>query len=727
MQVNRRALLKLGAAGALTSPAAQSEPLPCPPRPADLASDRLVHRLYDLFNPPAVQNEWGYAQAAKSVAGITGISIPPFACCGLPRVPAAVYMVTCELYLDGRLLSSYPGTAGEVAYTWYPHRVVREARHQELSFLTETFMPSCQRAVAQKIVVKNESRQERSVRLGFNLRGGVTVLRGKPWIVNSPAEADNRITPGGERGCLVFEARNSPAVSAQGLRPVPDRIEHGHVLVYDLLLNAGEARGFHYLNVIGEDASAMLRAYEQGQAGFERLLQESEQAFATLLQAAFTPGNSEFSGCLPRLETRDRALWRLYYTGFTNLLFGRRVSPDSVYGPTYLTLSPRVLPTLSFLWDISLTSFSLALLDPAVLRKLMEVWFERDVHKMWATDYLTGEANGPWYAVNDMAVLRCAHNYLRVTGDFGWLDKSIAGRSVMDRLIDHALYWKQLDRRGRGLADYGNMVNLLEVVSTYSHEVAGMNAGNVYGMRFVAEVLERRGEPARAAQMRAEATALARRINERLYVEGKGWWRCLQPDGGSIEVRHCYDLLTVFDTMFEDLSERQRREMSRFFWSELHTAAWMHALSPADADATWNLRADHSWLGAFGAWPALTAKGFYKIDPSARVAEWVKGLARSANQGPFGQAHLAETLFPDERGGARKCPQEKPWDNDWSILAGGCFTDLVIESIFGAELTLFDGIRVTSRLRDFDPAASLRDLSYQGKLYTIVREGVQNL
>lgn len=200
MKVNRRALLKMGVAGALTPPAAQiaeaaqSGPLPCPPQPADLASDRLVHHLRDLFNPPAMQNEWGYAQAAKSVAGITGISIPPFACCGLPRVPAAVYMVTCELYVNGRLLSSYPGPAGEVAYTWRPHCVTREARHEDLSFVTETFMPSRQRAVAQRIVVKNESRHERRIRLGFNLRGGVTVVRGKPWIVNSPAASSRCVT-----------------------------------------------------------------------------------------------------------------------------------------------------------------------------------------------------------------------------------------------------------------------------------------------------------------------------------------------------------------------------------------------------------------------------------------------------------------------------------------------------------------------------------------------------
>ena len=124
-----------------------------------------------------------------------------------------------------------------------------------------------------------------------------------------------------------------------------------------------------------------------------------------------------------------------------------------------------------------------------------------------------------------------------------------------------------------GLADYGEMRNLLEVVSTWVHEVAGINAGNVYGMRFVASLFERRGDAAQAAQLRAEAKDLAARINRLLYVEGKGWWKCGQPDGTYQEVRHCYDLLAVFDAMFEDLSDQQKKEMSNFFWTELLHAA----------------------------------------------------------------------------------------------------------------------------------------------------------
>lgn len=153
----------------------------------------------------------------------------------------------------------------------------------------------------------------------------------------------------------------------------------------------------------------------------------------------------------------------------------------------------------------------------------------------------------------------------------------------------------------------------------------------------------------------------------------------------------------------------------------------MHALSPWDVDADWRLRADHTWLGAFIQWPPMSAKGMYKIDPSARVAAWVKRLAGAANQGPFGQAHTVESVFPPEHGGAYKCPPDFPYGNDWCEIGGGTFIDLIIDTIVGADLTLFDGIRVKSRVDDFDPATRLVNLCYQGKNFTVTKQGAQQM
>ncbi len=750
--MNRRSFLVAGAAGALlpsskpSSAGAAGTPdgrvrqehgvLYEIPELEEFASDRLVHAYHDFFIPPPAQNEWGYCQAAKSVAGITSILFPPFACCGRPNIPtpggsiSPGDLITCELFLNGRLLSSFPLPDGKVIYQWFPHRILREMLVQGLRFNTQTFLPANQKAVAELISVKNESRQPRNLSLGFDLRAGVTYKAGTwygQWSAGDPAEADNRLTEDRSRGCLIFESQHTRAVSVQGIHPLPKRFERGRMLIDEFALNPGEERVFQYVNAIEGEPAAALEAYNRQQSNFRQLLEENEATWRARIQAAFTTGNSEFSGHLPKLVTRDPALRKIYYAGFGDLLMSRRASPDSVYGPTFVT-TPRGLSTLSYVWDTGLTSLSMALLDPGVLSRLLETWFAARISDWYATDYLSGKKVGPWYAANDLSLLQCAHNYLRVTGDSKWLEKTVEGKTILEHLAGHAMRWKQLDHFGHGLADYGTMENLLEAVSTYTGEVAALNAGNVFGMRFVGALLERQGDSARAAQFRAEAKELAARINRLLYVPGKGWWKCGQRDGTFKEVRHCYDLLTVLDAMFEDLSSAQKREMAHFFWSELHTPLWMHALSPGDADATWNpgafagLRSDHTWLGAYVAWPPMTAKGLYKIDSPERVTAWVKEFAKATGQGLFGQSHFVETTFPTDAGGPLKDPA-----GGWYEVAGGCYADMVIDSVFGADLTLYDGIQVRSRLQHFDPAARLEGLNYQGKDYIVSAQGTQVL
>jgi hypothetical protein len=732
-QLDRRNFLKLGTAGAALlgahpasfgTRAVPRKSLGSPPSLQDLAADRLRYHFRDLFNRPAIMNELGYAQVGKSVSSMTAIACPPYVCCGTPDTAwSPGFLLTCELFLNGRLLAIARPPEGNVQYQWFPHGVVRTQTADRLRFTSRMFMPGKRRAVAQSIEVRNLG-SSRKFTLAFDMRAAVT-KRTKAWFANSPGEADNKITWDAGRGCLLFEARHSEIAAAQGFHPVPHRVEHDRMLVFEMELGAGEQKQLNFIVAMSETGRAALDLYDGLQLSFDDLVKENETSFTSLVRSAFTPGNSEFSGNLPRLITNNEALWKLYHNGFTNLLFARRVSPDSAYGPTYLTLSGHVLPTLSFPWDTSISSLALALLDPVPLRNLVEVWAKAGMHDHLATDYISGEAVGPWYAVNDTAIVRCAWRYLCVTGDFAWLDKRVGDRTVMDHLEDRSLYWKKLDHFGHGLGDYGTIENLLEVVSTYLHEVAGMNAGNVHSMRVVADMHEYRGNRTRADHLRAEAKSLAERIKHLLYVEGKGYWRCGQPDGTYNEVRHCYDFLAVLDNMPEDLSATQKNEMSEFFWRELHSEKWMRALSQSDVDATWNIRPDHSCLGAYAAWPPMSAKGLYKIDQPAKMAPWLTELAKAGNQGPIGQAHFVEDIFPPVNGGAFKSSQDAPYIEDWCCIAGGAFSELVIDSIFGANLTLADGIRIQSHLADFDPGARLEGLNYQGSLYTVTRDGAQ--
>ena len=109
--------------------------------------------------------------------------------------------------------------------------------------------------------------------------------------------------------------------------------------------------------------------------------------------------------------------------GFAGLLFCRSDSPAFRLRPHLHHLHLRRVHQLDLGHDADLAQ--IALLDPKALRTLLEVWLTQDMHQHVATDYLTGEGIGTLGLCRQRyGILRCADAYLRVTGDFAWLDKS---------------------------------------------------------------------------------------------------------------------------------------------------------------------------------------------------------------------------------------------------------------------------------------------------------------
>ena len=134
------------------------------------------------------------------------------------------FLLTCELFLNGRLLLCISPGGDSIAYQWFPHRFVRESQVDGLKFSTQTFMPSKRRAVAQSIRVENLGTATRRITLGFDLRAAVC-KKTTAWFVNSPGEADNSIHWDANRGALIFQAQHSAAFAVQGIFPKPGRVE----------------------------------------------------------------------------------------------------------------------------------------------------------------------------------------------------------------------------------------------------------------------------------------------------------------------------------------------------------------------------------------------------------------------------------------------------------------------------------------------------------------------
>lgn len=718
------ALLKNETFAANTAPSmGAGKSLPDIPTCESMRSVVMTHRFGDHFNPPGLTNQWGCAQAAMDVAAVRSIAFPPFAQGEMNVAPlgAGGELLTGVLYVDGEYFAA---TKTPVEFVWRPDRIERRSLYKGLELSSVTIVPFRSMTTAVKLTVKNNTTQRRKTEIKFAVNGGATKSVA-PWnAAYSPGEYDNDRVIDSERNAILCKSKRKEAFVLQGSSPKAGKLLPSW-LVYEFDLAPGESRSVTFVNSMGATADDARRGFDGVVDKFDEVAKATEDEWNAQFVAAFTPGNKIFSGHLPTLTTTDDDVKRLYHSAVMSALFFRRTTPHSVYGTTYVTLAPRYWETTTFLWDISLSAMLLAMLDPEVLRRMIETWMKLDVYKHFGTEFLTGAGVGPWYSVNDYAMSRMAKEYLRWTGDKAWLDKDVGGVKVFDRLIQYAEHWRALDTNGHGLADYGGVTNLLEAVSSYVHEVAGLNAANVYNLQFAAELLDHKGQRDKASSFRKEATNLARRVNE-LYVDGKGIWKCRLPDGSYNEVHHCYDFGVTLMTIGDTMPAKQKKEMVAFFQRELQTPTWMRALSTRDLDVTFSIRPDHQWTGAYCAWPALALSGLFVAGEHAIARKWIAGLAKSAQQGPIAQAHFVEDFVsPESNGGAIKAPSDPPFINDWACVSGCNYLEPIIDSIFGVNAGLFGEITANPHFAGFDQRAELRNINYQGRSHTAGRAGIK--
>jgi hypothetical protein len=697
--------------------------LPDIPTCESMRSIVMTHKFLDLYAWPGLTNQWGCAQASMDVVAVRSIAFPPYAQGEMNVAPLGSNgeLLNGVLYIDGEYFTS---TKTPIDFVWQPDCIERRSVYKGLELKSTTIVPFKTMSVAVKLTVSNMTTQRRKTQIKLAINAGVSKSV-TPWnAAYSPGEYDNERVVDQSRNAVVSKSKLTDSYVVQGVSPKPASISTAWI-VYELDLAPRESAAIVFVNSIGGTRADAARDFDSLVNSFDAVAKATTDEWNYQLRSAFTPNNDRFSGYVATLVTSDESVKRIYHSAVMTALYFRRTTPHSVYGTTYATLMPRYWETTTFLWDISLSAMLLAMLDPEVLRKMMETWMTLDIHKHFGTEFLTGAGVGPWYSVNDYAMSRMAKEYLRWTGDRAWLDKTVGGKTVFQHLVSYAEHWRELDTNKHGLADYGGVLNLLEAVSSYVHEVAGLNAANVHNLRFAAELVEHKGDRTKAAALRREANELGRRVQE-LYVPGRGIWKCRLPDGSYNEVHHCYDFGTTLMNIGDMMPASQKREMVDFFVRELKTPTWMRALSTHDLDVTFSIRPDHQWTGAYCSWPALALSGLYAAGAVELALDWMKGLAKTGMQGPYAQAHFTEAFYtPESNGGAAKSPSDQPYINDWACVSGCNYLEPIVDSIFGINAGLFGNIAARPQFGSFDPNAELRNINYQGKRYIAGKNGIR--
>lgn len=699
--------------------------MPDTPRLEDFTSATLTARTGELFNPPALTNFLGCLQAATDILAVQHVTFPP---CSMGEARLGT------LTLNERCLHT---TGLPIEYRWRPDRIERAMQCDGFTLESVTVMGVRAQSLSVALRITNATGAPRPARLRIQTGGGVIhstdgwrtpysprecpAISTTPWEGTPPPSSlvRNTFEPTPRRDGILCASRTSRAFAVQATCPAPDRIDR-HWLDFDWSLAPGETREIHFFAALGGAAEDVLGALDAWRDSPAAAIAAAETDWRAEIRAAFTPGNDRYSGHVPLLETAGADLRTIYLNAVITVIGFKRDHPLAKFPRTYATLMPRYWVTTSVINDWSLTALLLVMLDPDCVRRMLEVWLERDIHKHFGTEYVSGDSTGNWYSCNDYGMTRLITTYLRVTGDFAWLDRQAGPRTVGAHLAFLARHYRDLDR-GSGLADYGDRNSLLEAVGTYEHEVASLNAANVWILRENAALLDHLGGAVAATAMRSEADALVP-VVQKLYVAGGGYWNCRQPDGTLVPVRHVWDFIHTLNFLHADLPGAQIGEMVAFFRRELMTPTWLAALSPLDEDAGFSFRPDHQWNGSYPGWVALALAALAKAGRDDLIREWLPGLALSAGQGPYSQAHFVGNYAPAHAGGARKAPTEWPYINDWTVLCAGGFFDTVLLDFFGLEFG-YGKLLASPRNGVLPPGTVLHNVPHHGTLHRVDASG----
>ena len=495
------------------------------------------------------------------------------------------------------------------------------------------------------------------------------------------------ITPKKELTC---KDTKSSALSVLIFDPKPDSIVDPSSAQWPLSLNPGQKtvlRGILAFKKDGEDTALQAQAKEF-MKDFSTHFASSRNEWQHRFNAAFTPANDRYSGCLPLLDTLDPPLRRIYYGSALSFLCMERSCFSTTYPRVFVTCSPRFAPTLTYFWDTQFYATLWARLDPAQLKAQLLLFLAADIHAYNAFDFLTLKGVGRWYSANDYAIFHLLWTYMRVNDDWAFLGERVGDHTILEHMERLALHWKTLVKTPGGLADYGTKDNLLETVPTYTNQVPSFNASNVWMMRTLAKCYAKRGDAKRAKYLRHDADQLAREVLK-LYKPENGWWYCRMPDGTLKEVRSIVDFITIATCMKEDLSHDIRNRMMDNVERELWTGQWLRALSIEDPSAKetlsrpeimatlnagWpgdSLRADHGFTGSYAAWPALSIEAFSIMGRKNRALEMLRCVEPVLDEGPFGQSHYIA-------GPTRPVRKALNGGQDYFEGGGGAFADVIL-------------------------------------------------
>ena len=453
-------------------------------------------------------------------------------------------------------------------YAWYPNMIFREGNVNGCVVSSCLYLMKDKRAAILRIGIVNKTGQDLLAPLHASLTGGLHYVH--DWGFSKPVgthatdlhvESQRMIKRNNDKHVII-------GTSAECLR------WFGAAELWEgrLELPRGQETVLYFSFSIGGEAEA----YESAQ-----LAQTDPCACLDDAKADLEARAAHLFDRLPRFCSDNREFEDFYNRSLIHYLMNEWRVKEFVVNPYFSTGSVNGGCLSSYLYDFSAGWKINALYKPDAFKEQMKVYLNLNLTNCYAFMPVSGNANGPWYPVNQEKIIGLVYYHILLTGDRAFLDETVHGKTVLDSMIDNALHGVK-PGASISLHDYGiDGEHHLELGKgvPYNGVLPDLNAKRYMNFMRVAALCDIAGRAADAGMLRSYAHALKKLLREKLWCHEKKWFRFIS--NGTEDMRYTVEkfMLSDSDVLDPDMLEGLLTHLNE---EEFLSEFGLHSMSKLD-------------------------------------------------------------------------------------------------------------------------------------------------
>jgi len=518
----------------------------------------------------------------RDVAGLSGLYAPPYA--------------SSDFLFEFRLFGERVLTR---QYDWRPIEVHREGQLEGVAVSTSTLLVSGKRGALLSVTLRNTTAHRLHLPVQLGIMGSFENV--KYWGFPRPDTTKNKTSIAVERHRITRQNAQGAVVVGSDLDNLTweESSEWSSHWVTKVEMQPGERRTHYVAFTLGPRKDSELLC--------DQLLKDPDVEIRRSVADSIQRSQELFAR-LPVLEASNPLLSDYYTRSLQHLVLNRWTVPEFVLNPYYSTGSIKGGCVGCYLWDYASVPELMPLYDPAATRQHIKQFLNVDIAKHFLFNPVDGQGDGPTYLVNQEKIIGCIYYYVLHTGDVGFLEESLNGKSVLDWAVFHASHGDDLNKAVI-LSDYGEDVSHLELRHhyKYNHVLPDVNGGRYINYVRASKLAALAGKERQ--EIVARAQPLKELLKQRLW-DAQNRWLGFQRADGSLELRYTNIIFTLIGTGALD-KDLERELISHLNEREFLSDYGLHSISKLDP-AYDQVDIDHGGGGSYVAFPGMIAECLYK-------------------------------------------------------------------------------------------------------------------